>query len=103
MSETVTTLVEYLTEEEEQQLDKYEATVIGLSNNVLESARKVGEILEQIRRTRIWSKARRTSDKVYIDFAEYAKDKFGKGKTMSYNYVAIYNIMNEMEKAGIDP
>lgn len=104
MSEAITTVVEFLTPEEEQELDKYEQEVITLSTNALESARRAGEILSIIKEKRLWAKARKdSSSHVYSDFAEYAKAKFGRGKTMSYNYVAIANIMKEMEAADIDP
>jgi hypothetical protein len=105
MSEAIDThVVEYLTDQEQAELDALESLVEGLSNNVLDSARRAGEILATIRDRGLWRKARRGDDKpCYKDFAEYAKDRFGKGKTMSYNYVAVFNVMKAMEDEGLDP
>lgn len=102
--EPKTQLVEKLTEDEELQLIRYENEVIELSNNVLENAKRVGEILSIIKENGWYSKARRGKhSEVYSDFAHYAKARFGKGKTMAYNYVSIFNIMKAMEEEGIDP
>jgi hypothetical protein len=99
-----TEIVEYLSESEEKELDKYEQEVITLSNNALESAKRVGQILTVIKDKKLFTKARRNGNgEVYSDFAEYAKAKFGKGKTMAYNYVSVFNVMKAMEEEGLDP
>jgi hypothetical protein len=99
-----TEIVEYLTSEEEKELDRYEEEVITLSSNVLESAKRVGEILSIIKDKKLFSKARRNKDtETYSDFAHYAKVRFGRGKTMAYNYVSIFNVMKTMEEEGFDP
>lgn len=103
-SETKIEVVEYLTDSEEKELDGYENEVVILSNSVLENAKRAGEILNLIKEKKLWSKGRKNKETlIYKDFAEYAKMKFGKGKTMSYNYIAIFNIMQAMEKEGLDP
>lgn len=97
-------VVEYLTDQEQAELEALEAQVADLSNNVLESARKAGEILSIIKDKGLWRKARRGDDeRTFTDFADYAKSRFGKGKTMSYNYVAVFNVMKSMEDEGLDP
>lgn len=97
-------VVEYLSESEEKELDAYEHEVLTLSNSVLENAMRVGEVLSIIKDKKLFSKARRSMDsKVYSDFASYAKSRFGKGKTMAYNYVSIFNVMKAMEEEGMDP
>src|ERR1035437_2282887 len=99
-----TELVEYLSPEEEKELDAYEYEVITLSNSVLENAKRVGEVLSIIKEKKLFSKARRNKNtEVYSDFAQYAKAKFGRGKTMAYNYVSVFNIMKAMEEEGLDP
>lgn len=99
-----TEIVEYLSESEQAELELYEQEVITLSNNALDSAKRVGEILSIIKEKKLHSKARRDgSGEVYSDFADYAKAKFGKGKTMAYNYVSVFNVMKAMEEEGLDP
>lgn len=97
-------LVDYLSDQEEKELDAYEREVITLSSNVLENAKRVGELLSIIKDKKLFSKARRNDNsETYSDFAQYAKAKFGRGKTMAYNYVAIFNVMKAMEEEGLDP
>lgn len=104
IEQSSTEIVEYLSESEERELDSLEDEVITLSNNVLQNAMRCGEILSIIKDKGLFAKARRNKDsEVYSDFAEYAKKKFGRGKTMAYNYVAIFNIMRTMEEEGLDP
>ncbi len=98
-----TEIVQVLSSEEEIELDSYEKEVETLSTNALENARRAGEILGIINQKRLWAKTRKNKDDVvYSTFAEYAKARFGRGKVMSYNYVAIANIMKSMEDEGLD-
>lgn len=92
----------YLTSEEEKKLNKYEEEVIKYSNLALENAKMAGEYLDKINSSGLWKKKRKGSEIQFSDFGEYAKAKFGRGKTMSYNYIHISRIINEMEEAGID-
>lgn len=101
---TEASLIEFLSEQEEDELNKLENEVISLSNNVLESARRAGEVLSIIKEKKYFTKSRRGKPTpVFDDFADYAKYTFGKGKTMSYNYVAVFNVMKSMEDEGLDP
>lgn len=102
--ELKTEIVEYLSESEEQELEKLESEGIELSDTILKNVRRIGEILNLIKEKKLYTKMRRNKDApVFSDFAEYAKHTFGKGKTMSYNYVAVYNVMKQMEDLGMDP
>lgn len=95
---------DYLTPEQEQRLDAREKKVISFSNMALENARFAGDELNAIKSEGDWKKLRRNSDfPAYSDWGEYAKARFGKGKTMSYNYMHISYIMKVIEEEGFDP
>ncbi|MGB4825383.1 MAG: hypothetical protein WBP82_10845 [Leuconostoc mesenteroides] len=94
---------EYLEESQESRLEMLEQKVIDFGNLALENAVRAGEILETIREEGLYKKKRVNSDfPAFADFGEYAKAKFGRGKTMSYNYIHISKIMNALEEEGFN-
>ncbi len=92
---------EYLTQEEENELLSLENDYINFGNHFLESARKAGEVLDKIQKSNYFKKKRKSSDfPPFQDFGSYCKERFGKGKTTSYNYIHIFRLMNALDIAG---
>lgn len=95
---------EYLTPEEELQLEQDESEVIKFGTLALENANRAGEILKKISDSNLFKKKRRNSEfPAFEDFGDYCKAKFGRGKTMAYNYMHINTIMTALKDEGHDP
>lgn len=95
---------EVLNEEEEAELDELEAVGEKTSRTMLESAREFGRILTVIKDKDYFRKKRQNKDfPVFEEFGDYVRWRFNRGRTMGYNYIAIYNVMTSLEDGGMDP
>lgn len=95
---------ELLNEEEEAELNELEAIGEKTSRTMLESAREFGRILTVIKDKGYFRKKRKNQDfPVFQEFGDYVRWRFNRGRTMGYNYIAIYNVMTTLEGNGMDP
>jgi len=102
MSEKVE-IIEFLSEEEETELEELESIGVRVSEVALQNAREFGRILTVIRNKGYFKKQRRRSEiKPFKNFDEYVKSRFNRGPSMGYNYIHVYNTMKLIDDVGVD-